>query len=728
MATVTFYDSAALAAAKANIRFPADVTDGKRHLTADEIAVLKANGNKNLDESWQNVLVDARAGAFDATLVRYCHIAGFLVIGRLTKATLRFHDLTLETGLYVSYLRDVVLGDDVVVRNVHYLENYRVGSRVMLFNVQEMSATKHAKFGNGILKDGEPEANRIWIGVGNENDGRRILPFESMIPADAFLWSRYREDDELLARFVSLTEYAQPTTLDTYGIVADDAIIKNTTLLKDVKVGAWTYIKGALKLKNITILSSEDEPTQIGEGVELVNGIVGYGCHIFYQAVAVRFVIGRNCQLKYGARLLNSVLGDNSTISCCECLNNLIFPFHEQHHNSSFLIASTLCGQTNIASGATIGSNHNSRSPDGEMIAGRGFWPGLCSDFKHNSRFASFVLVAKGSYEHELNITYPFSLVISNGCNQDISIIPAYWFLYNMYAVTRNKFKFQKRDKRVVKVQHIETDPLAPDTIQEVIAAVDRIIELTGRYLLNIRDARAVGAANHDELHQIAKDYLHQNGEATFTLTDARCQKKYGATIYKPVRGYKEYRKILKYFAVSALSDYCAVRHIPSLTYAELERIQSMPLYTAWANVGGQIMPQAKVDELLSLIKSGAIESWAQVHACYDEMQQLYTTYKTAYALYVLEFLYTRPIAEFTKETFEDILADVTAVSDEMYTSAVSSREKDYKDYFRAITFRNAEEMKAVLGTIEDNEFLKEFKPITSAFDARIKKIFTELC
>lgn len=690
--------------------------------------MLTANGNTNTDESWQNVLVDAREDGFDARLVRRCYISGFLVLGRLCLATLRYHDLTLETGLYNSFLRNVVIGDDVVVRDVRYLENYRVGSRVMLFNIQEMSATKHAKFGNGILKDGEPESSRIWIGVGNENDGRRILPFESMISADAFLWSRYREDEALLRRFVELTEYAQSKALTTYGIVEDDAIVKNSVLLKDVKVGSWSYIKGASKLKNITVLSSAEEPTQIGEGVELVNGIVGYGSHIFYQAVAVRFVIGRNCQLKYGARLLHSVLGDNSTISCCECLNNLIFPFHEQHHNSSFLIASTLCGQTNIASGATIGSNHNSRSPDGELFAGRGFWPGLCSDFKHPSKFASFVLVAKGSYEHELNITYPFSLVISNGCNQDVSILPAYWFLYNMYAVARNRFKFQKRDRRAVKVQHIETDPLAPDTIQEVIAAVERLIELTGRYLLNRKDGRAVTAADRDELHQVAKDYLHQNTDATFTLEDGRCQKKYGATIYKPVRGYKEYRKILKYFAVNALVDYCAVRHIPLLTYAELERIQSMPLYTEWANVGGQVMPQAKVDELLSLIKSGAVENWEQVHACYDEIQQLYTTYKTAYALYVLEYLYSRPIADFTKETFEDILSDVTAVSDEMYAGAFASREKDYKDYFRSITFRTHAEMEAVLGTIEDNEFLKEFKPITSQFDARIKKIFTELC
>ena len=93
-----------------------------------------------------------------------------------------------------------------------------------------------------------------------------------------------------------------------------------------MKIGPACYIKGANKLKNLTINSSEDEPTQIGEGVELVNGIVGLGCHVFYGCKAVRFVMGNNSNLKYGARLIHSYLGDNSTVSCCELLNNLIFP------------------------------------------------------------------------------------------------------------------------------------------------------------------------------------------------------------------------------------------------------------------------------------------------------------------------------------------------------------------------------------------------------------------
>ncbi len=721
MPAVTF--SAAI-----SLSVPENCIRGKRHLTDDEIVILKENRNSSVDPSWQNVYVDENPGDFDAHLICDTEINGWLVLGRLCKAFLKFHDLELQCGIYHTYIENCVLDDDVVVRNVSYLSNYHIGKRVILFNIQEMSCTNHSKFGNGILKEGEPEANRVWIGIGNENDQRSVLPFESMIPADAYIWSRYREDEELQNCFVEMTEFGNTKKLDTYGIVDDDAIIKNCTLLKDAKIGKSAYIKGAFKLKNITVLSSAEEESQIGEGVELVNGIMGYGSRIFYQAVAVRFVIGRNCQLKYGARLLNSILGDNSTVSCCELLNNLIFPFHEQHHNSSFLIASTVCGQSNIASNATIGSNHNSRSPDGEMFAGRGFWPGLCTDFKFNSRFASFVLVAKGSYPQELNITYPFSLVATSGPCEPIHIIPAFWFLYNMYAVTRNKNKFLRRDKRVVKVQHIETDPLAPDTMQEVMSSLDRLIELTGRYLLSRNDEHAVAAESPEELYHVAKDYLHHHAEDDFTLVEDRCQKKYGAIIFKPVKAYKEYRKIVKYFAVYTLNEYCRMRHVSSLTQSELARIEQMPLYTSWVNVGGQIIPEVKLDELFKLIKKRTVTMWEEVHAFYDKCESAYSAYKTTYALYLLEQLYSRPISDFSNAVFEDIISDVTAVSKEMYNSAFSSREKDYSDYFRTITFRNPQEMEQVIGTINSNEFLQELKPETEEFNKDIERIFEGLC
>lgn len=726
---------------------PPELLQGKRNLTAQEIYTLIQNRNISSDPDWKNVYVSDKEGEFNPSQIIQSEFHGTVILGSIRQATLKYHDLELSTGIYRSALYDVVTGDDCVINNVSYLMNYRLGDRVMLFNVQEMSCTNHSKFGNGILKEGEPESNRIWIGVGNENGERSVLPFRDMITADAYLWSRYREDSALMKRFQELTEYGNDRKLNTYGIVEDDVVIKNTTLLKDAWIGTHSYIKGAFKLKNITVLSSQQEPSQIGEGVELVNGIMGYGSRVFYQAVAVRFVIGRNCQIKYGARILNTVLGDNSTVSCCELLNNLIFPFHEQHHNSSFLIASTVMGQSNIASAATIGSNHNSRSPDGEMIAGRGFWPGLCSDFKFDSRFASFVLVSKGSYQNELNIPYPFSLVATTNDDRSIHIIPGYWFLYNMFAIVRNKYKFLSRDKRVVKVQHIETNPFAPDTMQEIEFSLNRIIDLTQHYLVLDQQARIpltesdpkpelteefhqkfLAATTESERHQIAKNFLHQNTGAKFLLKDDRCQKKYGAVIYKPAQGYKEYRCILKYFAVEVLMEWTEAQNVSSITNESICQIQEIPLYTSWLNVGGQIMPEKKVEELFALIKDHSINCWQDVHAYYDKVQEEYVSYKARYALHLLETLYSRTIDQFTSDIWKDITKDVAYVSMNMLESSISSREKDFTDFFRSITFRNQQEKEAVLGNLNDNSFLKELRAATESFDADLSKLFSQLC
>lgn len=709
-------------------KIPEELLKGKRHLTSAEIEVLEKNLNHNEDPTWNNFFVDDSEGGFDPSLIHLSFFSGYIILGKIQHVVLKYNDLRLGCGIRRSKLSNVVTGDLCVIRNVFYLDNYRIGNRVILFNINEMSCTCHAKFGNGILKNGEPEEHRIWIGVANENEGRKVLPFESMIPADAYLWSHYREDPELLRRFVELTEVGVSHELNTFGLVEDDVVIKNVSIVKDAKICSAAYIKGAFKLKNITILSSEEEPSQIGEGVEMVNGILGYGSKVFYQAIAVRFVIGRNCQVKYGARLLNSVLGDNSTISCCEVLNNLIYPFHEQHHNSSFLIAATVMGQSNIAAGATIGSNHNSRSPDGEIYAKRGFWPGLCSDFKHNSRFASFVLVSKGSYQYELDIQYPFALVApGKDGSSKISIIPAWWFMYDMFAITRNKNKFLKRDKRVKKIQYIETDPLAPDTMQEIMIALDRLIGLTAGYLKSIDSEYMENKTTHEEQYQAAKDFLHQNSEAEFTLEDPICQKKFGAVIYKPVQAYKMYRKIVKYFATRTLMDFCQSLNQEMLTLDLVERIRKLPLYTEWENVGGQVIPSEKIKELFEAIKNGTVNNWESVHQFYKFCECAYEQYKVRYALYLLEQLYSRPIEEFSVDLYRNITDDVSIVAYDIFNASLKSREKDYKDYYRSMVYHSENELNAVIGPLEDNSFLRQLRSDTEEFTKKIREIFVGL-
>ncbi|MFN9666594.1 MAG: DUF4954 family protein [Bacteroidota bacterium] len=432
-----------------------------RGLTAYEIERLVNNGNTS--DNWNNLLV---SDAFNPDLVKNCAFFGLVRIGKLEPVCLGFSDLKMPVGLYHSTIISCDFGDNVVISHVNYMSHYIVGSEVMLINIHELVTTNHAKFGNGIIKEGEDESVRIWMEICNENTGRKVMPFNGMLPGDAYLWSRYRDDKQLQKSFQRFTEERFNNKRGYYGKIGDRTIIKNCSIIKDVWIGSDAYIKGANKLKNLTINSGPEGLTQIGEGCELVNGIIGYGCRLFYGVKAVRFIMASHSQLKYGARLINSYLGNNATISCCEVLNSLIFPAHEQHHNNSFLCAALVMGQSNMAAGATIGSNHNSRGADGEIVMGRGFWPGLCVSLKHNSRFASFCILTKGDYPAELDIPLPFSLVHHDVTNDRITVMPAYWFMYNLYALARNAAKYGDRDKRTEKIQHLEYDYLAPDTAE----------------------------------------------------------------------------------------------------------------------------------------------------------------------------------------------------------------------------------------------------------------------
>ena len=135
-------------------------------------------------------------------------------------------------------------------------------------------------------------------GVRNENGGRSVLPFNGMLSGDAHLWTKYRADDVLMEKFREFTEKKFDRQRGYYGKIGDRTVIKNTRIIKDVWIGSDAYIKGANKLKNLTINSSAEAKSQIGEGCELVNGIIGFGCRIFYGVKAVRFHIGKQLAIE----------------------------------------------------------------------------------------------------------------------------------------------------------------------------------------------------------------------------------------------------------------------------------------------------------------------------------------------------------------------------------------------------------------------------------------------
>jgi hypothetical protein len=687
-----------------------------RNLRPNEIDQLTKNDNTS--DNWNQILVTDQ---FNPYQIKNNKFFGLVRIGNVKDVILEYHELKVPTGITNSVIVSCDIGDDVAIHEVHYLANFIIGDRSILSNIDEMQTTNHAKFGNGIIKEGELEKVRIRIDLINETGSRNIIPFDGMIPADAYIWAKYRDDTALQENLKEITQKSFDSRRGFYGTVGEECVIKNSRTLKDVKIGSHCYIKGVNKLKNLTINSSEDERTQIGEGVELVNGIIGYGCHIFYGCKAVRFILGDNSSLKYGARLIHSFLGANSTISCCEVLYSLIFPAHEQHHNNSFLVATVTMGQSNLAAGATIGSNHNSRANDNEIQAGRGFWPGLCSSVKHSCRFASFVLLSKGDYPCELDIPLPFSLLNNNTSKDQLEVMPAFWWLYNMYALARNSWKFHKRDKRKRKYQNIEFDSLAPDTIEEIFKACKLLEIWTAKASLRSKNI-SIDDKDDDELAIIGRKLLSGTEEKINDLDifgENMEKSKRKIRILKAYKAYHAYRDMLHYYSIRNLLDY--LKDNPASDFSSMCKILKGSREQHWVNIGGQLIPEQGVDQLREDIGSGRLKNWDEIHQRYDTLWEKYPLEKQKHAFATLCAILETDMP--TKEQWITALDKAVEIQEYVRDQVYVSRKKDFDNPFRQATYRNIAEMDAAIGTIEDNSFINQVREETEDFKKLVDDI-----
>ena len=654
-----------------------------RSLTRVEIEQLEMQKNRCHD--WSRILVTDK---FQPMQIKLCSFSGTVRIGDMDPIALEFHDVTLPVGLYNSNISSCDIGKNCSVNSVSYLSRMILGENVILKDINEIVTSDHAKFGNGIVKDGEDPKGRIELEIANEAGGREVLPFSDMLTSDAFLWYKYRDNKELMKKLESFVNDMYSSKRGFYGFIGDRTIIKNSRIIKDVTIGSDAYIKGVNKLKNLTIKSSADHSTQIGEGCTLVNGIINEGCKVFYGAMAVRFQLMAHSSLKYGARLINSILGENSTISCCEVLNSFIFPGHEQHHNSSFLIASVLQGQTNIASGATIGSNHNSRKNDGELVAGRGFWPGLNCSLKHDSKFASFNIIVKGSYLHEINNPLPFSL-ISLSREEKVEIYPGYWFSHNMYALKRNSWKYGARDKRRENFPLYDFDFLAPDTVLEMLKGLD-YLEQWAEYSFRKVELESIKG---EELLLNYEDY------GSFSIYGTNIENKNSEVlIHKPDIAYLEYKKMLNYYSVSKITSFIeGGGELSSIIKKSENGVRD------WVNCGGQFIPKWRVDSVIDKINNREIRSWDELHEEYKNAAKEYERDSALLGISVLQKI--NSVSKINRDLWHRAINRAVDTRIEIKERVFSSREKDYLSHFRSITFDNKDEKDAVIGKFTDNSF-----------------------
>ena len=129
-----------------------------RQLSADEITILTRNGN--YAPNWDDVWVTDR---FLPEQIQQSKFYGRVRIGDMEESFLDFRDLHLPVGIYNSVIVSSDIGGYNAIHNVRYMAHFILGEEVILFNINEMETSNNAKFGNGILKEGDAESSLIQL-------------------------------------------------------------------------------------------------------------------------------------------------------------------------------------------------------------------------------------------------------------------------------------------------------------------------------------------------------------------------------------------------------------------------------------------------------------------------------------------------------------------------------------------------------------------------------------
>jgi hypothetical protein len=179
-----------------------------------------------------------------------------------------------------------------------------------------------------------------------------------------------------------------------------------------------------------------------------------------------------------------------------------------------------------------------------------------------------------------------------------------------------------------------------------------------------------------------------------------------GQVVKHPLRAIAAYRMMLRWYAVKIIAlfldtgsdlDY---KGLCSLLNGGGQRVSE------WVNMGGQLVPAFRVDELRRDIGQGKYKSWDEIHHVYALWQKHYPLDRARHAWAVLGLLNGEKRLEnaaFFKQELASAVETRRWISSQIY----KSREKDHSNPFRKATFRNEAEMERVLGKAGDDPFVR---------------------
>ena len=204
------------------------------------------------------------------------------------------------------------------------------------------------------------------------------------------------------------------------------------------------------------------------------------------------------------------------------------------------------------------------------------------------------------------------------------------------------------------------------------------------------------------------------------------------ACILKPVQGVRLYRRMLAWYGARelkrAVEEALADRPEGAAAgVAERIRQEVRPAFREWVNLGGQLLPEPTLRRLAGEVEAGRLAGWEELHREYDTAWAEYPRQRRDHALHCLLAVKGLALEQLTDAAVAAILAESAATARELQALALESRAKDYTNPFRRAVYRSQAEMDAVLGRLEDNPFLVEFRRRSETYAAEAEGLARRL-
>jgi hypothetical protein len=569
-------------------------------LTDSEIEKLLLNGCTSND--WKNISVKK---GFDPGKCHNVHFSGKIKLGLFSKSFNDESGVTINSGIVNAQIHNCTIGDNVSIYNVRdYIANYTIKDEVVIRNCGRINTDGISSFGNGTP-----------VAVLSETGARSVRIWDNLSAHQAYIIAMYRHRTAAIKKLEQLTgEYEALVSSET-GFIGPNSVIHNCPNIRNVKIGPWTRIDGAIKLNDGSINSCYEDPVTIGPGVIMEHFIVCSGSVVNDSTLIDKCFIGQGCLLSKHYSAENSLFFANCGGYHGEACSVFAGPYTVSHHKSTLLI-SGMFSFMNAGSGSNQSNHMYKLGPVHQGIVERGSKTTSDSYLLWPARIGPFTLVMG---RHSKNIdtsSLPFSYLIES--NDESVLVPG----INLRSVgtIRDAQKWPLRDMRKdpVKTDQIIFNMLSPFTVGKMIVGRDLLKKL------------------QRESEPDAEFYLYNNMKITRHSLE---------------RGIRLYQTGITKFLGNSI-----IKRLEAINFKSneelLKKLSSDPSQGRgeWIDLAGLIVPRNEVDKLLDRIESGNINSLEALSGSFANIYKSYSEWEWNWTVAAIEEEEGKMVNQFNAE------------------------------------------------------------------------------